>query len=260
MDDTGPPTLTCGLGTCGVVQVSADEMPALRKDPAPPGLDAPPPSVLKYADDQAVVALAAMLRAVRLVGLPLAACTDWGVVAAPRFLGRTAAIDAYHRFVQRGPLSVSPLIVPYLTLHSVASLLSLTLGSHGPNFGVGGDAEGLGEALLAGVTVLTGDRPPGMWVVATEWDPEPGTGGGTPVCHAVALGLVPATEGLARLRLRPAMLGLAGAEPALPTVADLAHCLTDPARPPRWHCFLPGGWHLELTGAAWAAEPLARAA
>src|SRR5207247_5277180 len=180
-------------------------------------------------------------------------------VSAPRFLGRTAAAAAYDRFVGHGPLSVSPLLIPHFSLHSVSALLSLALGSHGPTLGVGGGAEGLGEALLTGLTVLTGDRPPGVWVVATEWDPEPCTAA-APVCHAVALGLVPAAEGLARLRLRPTTLGLAGAEPAPPSVADLARCLTDPGRPARWHCFLPGGWHVELTGAALAAAPLGRAA
>jgi hypothetical protein len=253
MDDPGRPTVTCGLGTCGVVQVTADELPALRERLAPPA------GVLKDADDQAVAALAAVLRAARVVGLPPAACADWGIVAAPRFLGRAAVAEAYDRFASRGPLSVSSLLIPYLSLHSVSALLSLALGSHGPTLGVGGGAEGLGEALLTGLTVLTGDRPPGVWVVATEWDPEPGTVA-TPVCHAVALALVPAVEGLARLRLRPTTLGLAGAEPAAPSAADLARCLTDPARPARWHCFLSGGWHVELTGAALAAEPLARAA
>ncbi len=144
-----------------------------------------------------MLGLAAVLRAMVAASLPPATFANWGVIAAPRFLGRLTFAGALAKFQKRGPSSVSPLLIPNYSLHSMSGTISLALQSHGINFGTGGGIGHLGEALLAGLATLQERLWPGLWIVATTWDPEPvpdGTGGSssTSVGYALALGLVPA--------------------------------------------------------------------
>ncbi len=133
---------------------------------------------------------------------------DWGVLAAPRLPGRLSGAATLNRFVELGVPAISPHIIPQHSLHAVSSAVSVALGMHGPNFGIGGGPESTAEGLLAALTFLRTARVPGMWLVLTEWDREPipdGQGGSvTPaVCCASALALVPGTGGRAWLRINP---------------------------------------------------------
>src|SRR5205823_2480660 len=76
---------------------------------------------------------------------------EWGLIAAPRFLGRIIAAGAMARFKTQGVPGMSPLIIPTLSLHAVAGSLSLALQTHGFNYGVGGGHGHLAEALLTGL-------------------------------------------------------------------------------------------------------------
>jgi hypothetical protein len=256
-----PPTDGCGVEAFGVVRTALAEMPALRKDPGPlpdrPGLASP----LRTADDQTIAALAAVLRAAASPALRGRALADWGVVGAPRFPGRLTAGAAIFRFSHRGALGMSPLIIPTLSLHSMAGTLSLLLGLRGPHFGVGGGPGHVGEGLLAALALHEEGAAPGVWLALTECDPEPAPDDlGKPQAPAdviaVALALTPAAAAL-QLRLRPAAAPAATA----PSVCELAAFLegrSAPGAAARWVCPLPGGGAVELTDhAAGAVRPLA---
>jgi hypothetical protein len=247
-----PAEIDSGLAAFALVEATPDLLPALRKDSRLPA------NLLKYADDQTVVALTAVLQAVRDFHLTGCDFTDWAVVAAPRFLGRVSFAAATDKFFRKGARTVSPLIIPFLSLHAVSGAISQALRCHGPNLGVGGGERGLDQALLTGLVVAAEHRPPGLWLVLSEWDPEPvADEKGRPVaptgCRALALALVPALTALGlRLRWAPASNGRPAASPVgpSPTLAGLAGFLArrfGPDPPRRWSCPLSWGGALELT-------------
>jgi hypothetical protein len=249
MADT-PAMTDCPVAAFGVVQAPLDALPALRKRPGSfPGA-VPPPHVLKHADEQTVLGLAAVLRAIEDFDLRGQDLSPWGVVAAPRFPGRLAGAVAMDRFLRQGPLTVSPLIIPNLSLHSASGTISLALGIHGPNFGAGGGPTALAEGLLAGLALHEDALAPGVWVVLSEWDPEPipdlrGQSTIPVTGWAVALALAPAavaSSGLC-LRLRPTP----AASSSPPPLASLARFLSEPCGPgAAWQCSLPGVGAIEL--------------
>jgi hypothetical protein len=155
-----------------------------------------PPDVaghfLKHADEQTVVAVAAVDRAIADYGLGLDEQRRWAIIAAPRYIGRLAGVNVLDRFARGGGPAVSPHAIPQHSLHSVSGALSVLLASHAPNFGVGGSRESLAEGLLAAVTLECLYESTAAWVVCTAWDPEPTAGAdgrctNEPVCHAFAL-------------------------------------------------------------------------
>jgi hypothetical protein len=85
----------------------------------------------------------------------------------------------------------------------MSGAISLALGTHGPNFGVGGGPGCEGEALLAGLALLEGMGLPGVWLVLSRVEPEgpadPDTGqpAAGSCCLALALALVPSNSPLA---------------------------------------------------------------
>jgi hypothetical protein len=196
----------CDVAGCGVVRAGPEAVAALRQDPgAVPGGPLPP-SLLRHADEQTVVALAAVLRAVAEHNLTGTRFPDWGVLAAPRFLGRVASAVALHQFRTEGAWGVSPHLIPQRSLHAVSGTISQALKLHGPNFGVGGGPGGVTEALLAAAALLADGDLPGAWVVATGWDPEPepdleGRPQRLGVCTGVALALIPPRDDPHGLRL-----------------------------------------------------------
>lgn len=164
---------------------------------------------LKHFDEQTLAVLAALPLAATHAGLPLEQnCThyhDWGVLAAPRFLGRAMFRPSIARFHVEGAWGVSPHVIPYRSLHSISGTVSQFLQSHGPNFGVGGGPGSEAELLLAGVTLLHSANLPGVWLLWSRIEPElPTTDAGTPhpdaSCEAIALAIVPAKQP-ARARL-----------------------------------------------------------
>src|SRR5262245_37545525 len=91
-----------------------------------------------------------------------------GVVGAPRQPGRAVMARLIREFEAHGAGSVSPLIIPHCSLHSLAGTLSLVLQARRPNFGAGGLPGSEAEALWAACALLADARTPGVWVVWTD--------------------------------------------------------------------------------------------
>lgn len=258
--------ISCSVNAFGVVRVPFDGIADLRKSPGarPPGIERIPHSLLKHADHQTLLALAALLKAAEDFGLE-GPFQDWGVIAAPRFLGRVGIAGPFLKFQRSGASVVSPLIIPTMSLHAVAGSLSLAIKARGFHFGVGGGPGHLAEALTAGLASLDEPGVPGIWVVATGFDPEPipdltgnvlasATGFGV----ALAISAGRETPGASMtLRLNPGAATVKatgpasdaqGGEPLTPLIA-LADFLTEArgARGPRrWQCQVPGVGALTL--------------
>ncbi len=181
--------------THAVVEARASAIDGLR-DPCPkPGVPALPARFLRHCDEQTVVGMHAVLRA--LATHPREhSVAGHGVVAASCQAGRVAAARALVLYRDGGPVTVSPNIVPQASLHSIAGAVSVGLGMHGPHLGVSGGPDAVAEGILAAVSLLEGcgDDLPCVWAVFSEWATEPslavdGRVHGDPLCRAMALAL-----------------------------------------------------------------------
>jgi hypothetical protein len=201
----GVPSVVCAIHAAAVVHATPEQLSALRRDPGVPL----PASALRNADEQSVVGLAAVISAMGQANLTKEQCAEWGVVAAPRYLGRLILTAAVRRFKIDGAWCMTPHIVPHQSQHAVAGIISLLLGNRGPCFGVGAGPGGCAEAAQTAATFLDRESVPGVWLVMTGWDPEPVLDEQNKlqadvVCHGLALGLTPAASShLPRLHVRP---------------------------------------------------------
>jgi hypothetical protein len=266
---SAPPagTVCCAVVAHATLRARADAVPALRQTPGPAVGEPLPPSFLKHADEQTVVGLAAVFRAIHDHGLAGTRFTDWGVVAASRFLGRATLAVALQRFALEGAWGVSPHLIPHRSLHSVSGTVSQALHIHGPNFGVGGGPGGTSEAMLVAASLVAQNRLPGLWVVLTGWDAEPvldlqgtpplnGNRSSDKVCSAVALALTagrPGGPGL-RLHVGPEAGQRGNGRPPSPffSLEAFLGVLADPAGsggPGAWRLECGGRVHLERAGA-----------
>lgn len=196
----------CDISAQAVVRANLESLVELRRHPGPCPGESPPVSFLKHADEQTVVGLCAVYQAIHKGGLQKTCFCDWGVVAAPRFLGRPAMAAALQRFAVEGAWGVSPHLIPHRSLHSLSGTISQALKIHGPNFGAGGGPNAPTEALLAATALLVGRRLPGVWVVLTCLDPElpPDKDGRLPPATqaaGLALALTPVDTSGSRCRL-----------------------------------------------------------
>ena len=64
-------------------------------------------------------------------------------------------------FVAEGVWGTSPHLIPHFALHSPSGTISLALGLHGPNLGVGGGLHAAAEGFLAALTWLAAGRRAG---------------------------------------------------------------------------------------------------
>jgi hypothetical protein len=268
-------TVCCDLAGFASLRVTADQLPALRQRPGPPYGAPFPASFLKHADEQTVGGLNAVLRAIHDHGLGATAFTDWAIVAAPRFLGRSAMAVALHRFKLEGAWGISPHLIPHNSLHSLSGTVSQALKVHGPNFGVSGAPHAADEGLLTAAALLAGRGVPGVWLILTGHDPEflpeppsapnPSENGRSHVAvplGVLALALVPARPGSGRLKLYigsgpiPEEAAPGGEEGGGPSAGFSLEALTAALAGPKpaaawWlHC---GGW-VELKGHGAGAE------
>ncbi len=158
----------------GLFRMSPAEVPALRRKPGPvpDGWAAPAPSLLRNSDEQTIAGLCAVYAAIGSVCLPREAYEGWGVVAASRFLGRANLARALQSFLAEGVWGTSPHLIPHFALHSASGTISLGLGLHGPNLGVGGGLHAAAEGFLAALTWLTTGSVPAVWLVLSGWSPE----------------------------------------------------------------------------------------
>ncbi len=261
----GPPSrtaVTCDLAGSGVVQATPETLPDLRKGLDPPGAEPLPAAFFKHVDDQTVLGLAAVARAMRGAGLAAPALRDWGVVAASCLMGRSAFAPAFHRFRAEGAWGISPHLIPHRSLHSLSGTVSQALKIRGPNFGAGGGPGGAVDGLLAASALLDGGRVPGVWLVLTRWHPEPTLDPQgqflSPgcVCTGLALALTASAGGSARLCVRVVPAGdeahaasraEGGAARGLLSFESLVQVLAGPDAPPTaivWR--LPFGGRIEL--------------
>lgn len=196
-------TSECTVAGQGVIAAPLNVLPALREDPGGSVRRPIPPRFLRHSDEQTVVGLAAVLRAMDEGPLRDTCFDDWGVVAAPMFPGRLGGAATFRKYQQGGPAAISPHIIPQNSLHSVSSAISISLAMRGPNFGIGGGPEALAEGLTVAMTLLDTSDLPGLWLVLTQWAPEPvpdgqGSTQTETICLAVALGLLRRVEQSAR--------------------------------------------------------------
>jgi hypothetical protein len=197
-----PETLVAIRGQA-MLAVARSAIDPLRDAAPPAGGAALPPRFLRHADEHTVVGINALSAAIGAAGFSAADLATCAVVAAPRLAGRPAAARTLTGWAAQGHATVSPHIVPWCSLHAMASAVSVALGCHGPHLGVGGGPEAVGEALGI-LPWLVGHGGGAVLLVATGWDDEPllatdGSGASDPVCRAVAVVVAPAAHGGLRL-------------------------------------------------------------
>ena len=165
-----------------------------KPGPIPEGWAPAPASLLRNSDEQTIAGLCAVFTAIETMGLPRDRYDGWGVVAASRFLGRANLARALETFLAEGVWGTSPHLIPHFALHSASGTISLGLGLHGPNLGVGGGLHAAAEGFLAALTWLSIGNVPGVWLVLSGWSPElvPRRNGASPCskdCQALAIAL-----------------------------------------------------------------------
>jgi len=181
----------------GLFRMSPGDVPALRRRPGPIpyGWGDVPPSLLRYSDEQTIAGTAAVFTAIESMRVSRDRFEGWGVVAASRYLGRAHLALALRSFVAEGVWGTSPHLIPHFALHSPAGTISLALGLHGPNVGVGGGLHAAAEGFLAALTWVSAGGMPGVWLVLSGWSPElvpdrRGNGPAAGECQALAIALV----------------------------------------------------------------------
>lgn len=196
------PCLVAEVHGFGLFRMAPAQVAALRRKPAPipEGWGPPAPSLLRNSDEQTIAGLCAVFTAIERMRLPRDRYDGWGVIAASRFLGRANLARALQSFLAEGVWGTSPHLIPHFALHSASGTISLGLGLHGPNLGVGGGLHAAAEGFLTALTWLSTGRVPGVWLVLSGWSPEliPDRQGGAPIatdCQALAIAL--AAPGLA---------------------------------------------------------------
>jgi hypothetical protein len=167
----------CGVAAAAVITADAAEVARLR---------AAAGTALKHADEQSVLAVAAVHQAAAPMP-PRGPFDDWGVVVAPRWQGRFGVTAVIDKYATAGVRAVSPAAIPNYCLHAPAATVSLALAARGPVFGVGGGPAHVTDGLLTALGVQVGRDTPGTWLALTEWDGPQDAGSG----RAVALALVP---------------------------------------------------------------------
>jgi len=233
--DSGPVLAGEVMGH-GLFRMSAGEVAGLRRRPSPipEGWGPIPPSLLRNSDEQTIAGLCAVFTAIESKQWPRARYEGWGVVAASRFLGRANLARALQSFLVEGVWGTSPHLIPHFALHSASGTISLGLGLHGPNLGVGGGLHATAEGFLAALTWLSSGNVPGVWLVLSGWSPElvPDRNGGPPAagdCQALAIALgAPGFPG-GRLKFRAVVGGESQRATAPVDLLDLAQKLANGA-------------------------------
>jgi hypothetical protein len=207
LNKSSPPcgaVVPCDVIAHASVRATPAEVRQFRQNLILPSGERLPPGFLKHAEDQTVTGLMAVCRAIANEPDVIQDLPAWGVLGAPRFLGRVAMISAIQKFLLEGAWGLSPHLIPHRLLHALSGTISQALKINGPNFGVGGGPSGVSEGLLASAAMLHAEGLPGVWVVFTGCDPEADGENSVHVgeagaCNALALALVaarPETEGL----------------------------------------------------------------
>jgi hypothetical protein len=153
-------------------RASSDQLAALRKIPVVPADKELVAGFLKNSDDQTVLALTVVSRAMGSLKRPTASYHDWGILAAANLFGRSGTFQSLSNYRKDGAWGITPHMIPHHSLHALSGTISQTLGIHGPNFGIGGGPKAAAEAFLAAATIISENRLPGLWVLMSGHDPE----------------------------------------------------------------------------------------
>jgi hypothetical protein len=213
------------VAAAGIVEADSAELASLQ------GND----RNLRHADEQTILALAAVRRASESVSL--SPFDNWGTIVAPRWQGRSGTTAFIERFHAVGVRGVGPHAIPNLSMHAAAATISLCLGARGPVYGAGGGPAHVSDGLLAGLTAQLALDSDGTWLALTEWDGSFG--------RAVAVALV--SDGISAAPLKLAHRAAAMKSNWSPaSLAGLADFLANPTGR-RWDCPLDGGNELFLS-------------
>jgi len=222
--------LEMGIAAWGYSRLSLAEINGLRRRLPRWAVEGTSGHFFKYSDEQTILAVQALDHAIERHGIDVRKQENFAVIAAPRFVGRASAAVTFQRFLRDGASGVSPHIIPQHSLHSVSGAISVLLGCHGPNVGVGGGPKALDDAFLAAATLFEQDAGAGVWLTCTAWDPEPvvdrqGNCTNEPLCHAFALAVgscnMQSRPGTIRLRF-PSATALTNDQSTANSVADKA--------------------------------------
>lgn len=205
-----PHSVSTSVAAHAIVTAGMSAIEDLRDSPPPDGVPPLPHRFLRHADEHTVVALRAVQEALAAAPALVAGRSRHAVVAAPCGAGRPAAARTLVQLRERGAVSVSPHVVPQCSLHAIASAVSVGLGMHGANIGVGGGPDALFEGCLTALSLAAEPDIATCWLVLTAWDSEPALDdrGNVPVealCRAVVLALDGNASGRVRLSLRPGL-------------------------------------------------------
>lgn len=183
-------SLSCRLAAHACLRAGRAEIAELRRCPgAAAGLTFPP-SVLKHSDEQTIVGLAVILRAMARSQNSFSNDREWGVVAAPAMFGRNAWLGAASRFMAEGAWGVRPHSIPHGTLHAASGTISQALQIRGPNLSIGGGDSAAREGMLVAASLLSEGGLPGLWLVLTGYEREKMPDATEDIaCLGVALGL-----------------------------------------------------------------------
>jgi hypothetical protein len=242
----------CAVAAAAVKRFSCAAFADLRKTLGPADGKPLPASFLKQVDDQTLVGLAAVYAALGQAGLASHEVERYGVVAAPRFLGRNLLANALAKFKAEGAWGISPHLPANACLHSLSGAISVALKIHGPNLGVGGGPNALADAFLTSIALCDLHALPGVLLVITSFEPEPipdAAGQHSQDCTCAALCLmlrsaVPGWNGWS-LRLRHELHETAspGSEAKDPPLSELLaglEALTTNPQHADFHWSLPG--------------------
>ncbi len=145
-----------------------NEIPKLRSDLNPSFPSPLSSSVLKYLDDQTVIALQCTHQATK----EIKNLANWGVIVSPKHPGRKRVAGAFEKFKLESAWGISPHLVPYDSLHSPSGIVSLAYQMNGINLGAGGFAGMEGQGLLAGLTSLENNFAEGIILIWTGYREE----------------------------------------------------------------------------------------
>src|SRR5438067_7535726 len=108
---------TLDLRGFGTARADLTAIAAMRKSlPAWAPHDTPG-HFLKHADEQTVLAVSGLDRAIQGSGLAAESYRDWAIIAAPRYIGRIAGTTTLDRYSRGGGSAISPHVIPQHSLH-----------------------------------------------------------------------------------------------------------------------------------------------
>lgn len=246
------PDTACGIVGHAACAARLSAIAALRDAAGPSGAPPLPPRFLRHCDEQTVVGIHAVLRAIAALSQAAGPLAGDAVVAASCQAGRIMAAKSLALLATGGAVTVSTHIVPQASLHSIAGAVSVALGMHGPHMGVGGGADALAEGCLAAATLVGSAGLPRVWLVATEWDEEPildeaGDPASDPLCRAVALAIEPGGAGELGLEVHFSATPTAAVEPTrLATFARALDACGPEGVLAAWTLNAPGGAEVRI--------------